>query len=391
MVLTRVRRSRWLSVWTLSLTIGTVMTFLVGHRAQAMQFPDSLVIAGEETTEEWSRVMAPDASGKTGSVPNTVILSTQPGNAPTGNLIAGPPIAAMRDGFGNSVTFSAASTVISMPTIRITSPAAGSVIDRLTILVRGELAAPAGMDVGVSVNGSPGFVGGHQFVALMRVTPAVTALTATAHSFTGTLATESIPVTVQASAIEPPFTLNAAPHGGLAPLTVSFDLQPRIELRQFSLDADGDGTGDLQGSRLLTGVSFTFSKPGLYVPHVTLTDGGGQPGIATTIVEVYDRVTVDQHLQAVWHGIREALRVGDVSRAVSFIHSSVRERYRAQFAQLGPTRRASVDQIMASIKLLRVDFGGAQYEMLRSEDGRTFSYAVWFEQDFDGLWRLRRF
>jgi hypothetical protein len=105
-VIARARRSRWPSARTLSLTIGMVVTFLVSHRAHAMQLPGTLIIDGKETTEEWSRVMVSDAKGKTGSVPNTMTLPIQPGNAPTGNLTIGPATAAMRDGFGNSVTSS---------------------------------------------------------------------------------------------------------------------------------------------------------------------------------------------------------------------------------------------------------------------------------------------
>jgi hypothetical protein len=29
--------------------------------------------------------------------------------------------------------------------------------------------------------------------------------------------------------------------------------------------------------------------------------------------------------------------------------------------------------------------------MLRQRDGQTRSFAVWFQLDLDGLWRLRRF
>ncbi len=46
---------------------------------------------------------------------------------------------------------------------------------------------------------------------------------------------------------------------------------------------------------------------------------------------------------------------------------------------------------MTTISLVGVGFGGAQYEMLRDRDGQTYSFAVWFQIDQDGLWRLRRF
>jgi hypothetical protein len=291
---------------------------------------------------------------------------------------------------GDITTANVSPSASSALVIRITSPVAASVIERLTILVRGEISSPTGMDVGVSVNGMAGFVGGNQFVALVPVNPSLTVLTATANSFTGTLATSSIPITVKTSAVEPPIELKATPPAGLAPLTVSFDFEPRISVRQIALDADGDGTADRQ-SATLRGMSFTFSEPGVYPSLVTFTDLNGQAETATTIVQVYDRAALDQRLQAVWQGIRDALRMGDVSRAVSFIHSDRRERYRAQFRQLTPAARARVDQFMPPIHFVSVDFGGAQYEMLRQQDGQTYSYAVWFGVDLDGLWRLWRF
>jgi hypothetical protein len=46
---------------------------------------------------------------------------------------------------------------------------------------------------------------------------------------------------------------------------------------------------------------------------------------------------------------------------------------------------------MTTIRLVEVGPGGAQYEMLRDLDGQTLSFAVWFQLDRDGLWRIRRF
>ena len=69
----------------------------------------------------------------------------------------------------------------------------------------------------------------------------------------------------------------------------------------------------------------------------------------------------------------------------------MRDRYQTQFSQLNPGTLANVDQIMTSIALVEVGFAGAQYEMLRPSDGQVFSYAVWFQLDLDGLWRIRRF
>ncbi len=292
-------------------------------------------------------------------------------------------------GGGTTLNFSLAAAL--GPAIRITSPPAGSTSGSLTVLVRGEISGAGGADVGVSVNEMPGFLddnGG--FVALVPVSSAVTALTASLNGRAGVHATDSIPFFVQTSAAEPPIGLRATPSGGVAPLAVAFDLSAQVSVSQVTLDVNGDGAPDYQGPTL-SGTTFTFGQPGVYPAQVTAVDPLGLTYTAATVVQVFDRQVLDQRLQAVWQGAKDALRAGNVGAAVSFIHSDMRDRYQAQFSQLNPGTLANVDQIMTSIALVEVGFAGAQYEMLRLSDGQVFSYAVWFQLDLDGLWRIRRF
>ena len=80
-----------------------------------------------------------------------------------------------------------------------------------------------------------------------------------------------------------------------------------------------------------------------------------------------------------------------IGRAAGFLHSDTRDAYQAQLALLNPATLANIDQVMTTIDLAEIGFGGAEYEMLRVRDGQTLSFAVWFQLDQDGLWRLRRF
>ena len=77
--------------------------------------------------------------------------------------------------------------------------------------------------------------------------------------------------------------------------------------------------------------------------------------------------------------------------AGSFLHSDTRTTYIAQFANLGQSTLAGIDQILTTIQLVDVGFGGAQYEMLRQGPDQALSFAVWFQIDHDGIWRVRRF
>ena len=271
--------------------------------------------------------------------------------------------------------------------IRITSPAPGSVLTDSIVLVTGTV--PSGGTVGVSVNGLPGFVEGNRWAALVLVDATVTSLTATARDFSGVLSTDSVAVTIQSPA-ERPLTLRATPPGGLAPLTVGFELTSLVGATQIALDADGNGTLDFTGTSL-AGQTFTFTAPGIYTPAVRVTDASGRVLTTSTVVQVADRTALDLRLQAIWQGLRDALRAGDVARAASFIHGDTRDAYRAQFASFSAATLANIDQFLTPIQLVGVGFAGAQYEMLRLRNGQQLSFAVWFQLDADGLWRLRRF
>jgi hypothetical protein len=281
-------------------------------------------------------------------------------------------------------------SAVAGPTIRITEPVSGSAINRLTLLVRGEITAPQGTDVGVSVNDVPGFVDGSRFAALVAVQPGTTVLVANLTGFAGAIATDSIPITVEVSAADPPVNLRAVPAAGLSPLTIGFSLWSSVGIADISLDVNGDGSADFHGQSL-DAARFVLAQPGIYTPRATIIDSLGRTHDATTVVEVFDAAALDRRLQAVWRGVKDALRAGNTAGAVALIHSDTRDRYREQFDQLSAATLASVDSIMTDITFVGAGFGGAQYEMVRQENGQTFSYAVWFLLDQDGLWRLRRF
>lgn len=272
-------------------------------------------------------------------------------------------------------------------TVRITEPAAGDIVPGPWVLVRGEV---RGLDeVGVTVNGVPAAVQGGDFAALVPVDPEVIELVAVATTPDGDTAEARQPLAVTPAA-EPALFFRAIPAGGVAPLTVTFTLSRPEPMTEVALDLEGDGAIDFQGPSL-DGEAFTFAQPGLYVPTLTGTDETGATHVATTLVHVYDVTVLDQRLQAIWQGFKDTVQAGDVARAISFIHSAARARYQAQLSRLGAATLANIDSYLTAIQLVEVGFGGAQYEMLRERDGQTLSFAVWFQLDTDGLWRLRRF
>ena len=61
------------------------------------------------------------------------------------------------------------------------------------------------------------------------------------------------------------------------------------------------------------------------------------------------------------------------------------------FGQLLPDELAAEGGRFTTIELIQVGRGGAEYEMLREEARRVFSYPIALVADVDGRWRLWQF
>jgi hypothetical protein len=236
----------------------------------------------------------------------------------------------------------------------------------------------------------PGFVEGAAFAAMVPVTPEVTALVATATRPDGTTVQARQPLRVTAAAASA-LDLRARRHGGLPPVATGFYLMSTVAIARVTLDpANGDPPFEGTGADRLEAQTFVYTRPGVYTPAVRVTDPRGDVHTGSTVVHVYDRARLEARLQAIWQQFRDALRAGDATRAVSLVHSSIRERYERIFSQLGPAGMAVMDRHLAGITLVEVGFGGAEAGMLREEDGQTRSLGILFECDVDGVSRPSR-
>lgn len=280
--------------------------------------------------------------------------------------------------------------------VRILEPADGAVIATSSVWIRGIVEGAGAGEVTVRLVSPAAFGGGvaapverGMFAIEVPADPTVTAVALVAVQG-GSMSPEtavSIAVVPDAAPTE---SLELWPPGGLSPLMV------RIGLHGFSglpvaIDADGDGTHEFDG--VLDGDDFyaTYAQPGVYVPTARITTPDGNVRTRRGIVEVYDRSVLDARLQAVWSGFKDALRSGDVDMAVSFIVAERREAWAEYFRAVPPAAFTDVDALFPAITLVEAGSGGAQYEMVAERDNLMFSYAVWFQIDADGRWRLWRF
>ena len=280
--------------------------------------------------------------------------------------------------------------------IRITEPAAGAVVTTPTVWLRGNVDGGSNVSVtiplppGMVIPSLPSSVEAGTFAVEVPVDATTTALTVDAVDLvTGATVAGSVDISVQPRPTMSLSRLTALPAGGLAPHVVTFSVN-LAEGTRVELDLDSDGTVDFEGATL-DGLPFLYERPGIYVPTLRATTANGQIQTYRTVVDVYDRAALDARLQMIWYGFAEALRSGDRERAISYIHRNRRPRWREYFEQLPPDDLAAQGAGFTAIELIRVDRGGAEYEMLREENGQVFSYPVALTTDVDGQWRLWQF
>ena len=278
--------------------------------------------------------------------------------------------------------------------ISILEPAEGAVVTASAVWVRGTVEGGAGeVTVSVALPAEAGAVAspveGGTFVLEVPADPALSPLTVVASDGSGGTAQATVAVVFTPDGAESP-SLELWPPGGLAPLPVRIGVHG-LAGTPIAVDFEGDGTIDFEGAPETDNLYFTYPQAGVYMPTLRLTTPDGQAVTRRGLVEVYDPARLDARLQAVWAGFKDSLRKGDVAAAVSFIAAERRAGWGEYFASLPPGAFEDVDLVFTAITLVGAGYGGAQYEMTAERDGLIYSYAVWFQVDADGRWRLWRF
>jgi hypothetical protein len=203
------------------------------------------------------------------------------------------------------------------------------------------------------------------------------------------LASHAIPVTVRPLTSEPVLLFRPSPAIALVSQLVTFTLTSLNPVTQIELDGNGDGTIDVTGSTL-EGQVVTFAASGLYFPTVRVTEQGGTIRNAATVVQVLDGDQLDILLKSKWDAMKNALRQGNVTLAVTHIVARRRATYQAMFSAL-TVPLANIDQVLTNIAPLELRGIEAEYEMTVSDGGSQYSFLVLFAIDEDGVWRIKFF
>jgi hypothetical protein len=295
---------------------------------------------------------------------------------------------AARDQAGNvDPTPATATFTVSRAGIIVIEPEAGAALPAGLRLVRGTVAA-GGREVALTINGVAAAVHGGMFAALVPLTLATNSLRIVASTDTGVIASHEVPVSILA-APESPFLLVTSPRSGVAPLSVSLTLLGVPDSATIQVDFDGNGTIDFASGGLTEQV-FTYGQPGLYTPIANVTDAQGQQSRVVGVIQVFDRPSLDALLQAKWGAMRDALRRGDLPKALTLIAERSRSRYQQAFTALVPDLPA-VDALLTDVRFVRARGPEAIFEMGRTDAGILKSFEVRFHVDPDGFWRVRSF
>lgn len=256
-----------------------------------------------------------------------------------------------------------------------------------SILVSGTFEASE-PEVGVVVSGFPAAVHENRFAVLALVEPKISALSVLLTGGSGRTVAHSVPISLSATPF-PTMILNVRPSSGPAPLTAEFSLDGEMRPAHVTLDADGDGKEDFSGAQL-HGQPFTYRTPGLYIPRVSFDVGQGRTQTVYTVIEVYDQAKLDRLLQMKWTAMKDALKRGDVNKALDAIALMDRERYREVLTGL-LAQSVNIDHVLTEISFVSLDERRAEYQMIRIDKGVRLSHFVLFVKDADGIWRLHTF
>ena len=275
-------------------------------------------------------------------------------------------------------------------TLRITSPLENDLINRSDVLVTGTVSNLSDNETGVTVNGIVAVVYGDQFFANhVPLQDGQNTITAHATDTADNTATHAILVDSDSSV--PHVTLRANIESGIAPLTTYFSVStsiPNSVVNYDFYDDDDDEIVDYSGDTF-DDISVEYDSEGIYYPRIVVTDDQGTTYEDTIAIVVLNQNDLDALLQAIWDAMKTALGNGDISGAIVNFDSNAQGAYTDQFTALSSVLTDIANEMnTAQINKVSIEDDIAEYEILVTREGTTFSLQLKFVKDSNGLWKI---
>jgi hypothetical protein len=273
--------------------------------------------------------------------------------------------------------------------VTITNPAPGETIGADRYNVRGTFQGPP--NTGLTVNNLIAYTDAGRFIAdNVPLTAGQNTLTVVATAPDGTSTTTA--VTVDASGAPPNPSLTVDASKGFAPLSVTFNyaFSSGAGLKKVAIDFDGDGRDDFRTTNPpgpSGSVQNTYSKPGLYLAVLTITDNFGGVHNADIGIQVAAFEALDALFLSVWNRMNDALVRGDVGAALACLNSRAREKYARVFNDLLFDMPAIVGSYSTPRRVSTGD-NYFEYAINRTVDGENQIFFVYLLRDADGVWRM---
>lgn len=256
--------------------------------------------------------------------------------------------------------------------------------------VTGSFVGP--VNTGVTVNGIAGYVvSGHFLVPNVRLNPGVNTLDIEAVTLPGGTASASGSITQSGPASVVSMLADRAT--AYAPAAVSFhyavgSLPGNATVQSVLINFRGSGANDYTGSLSGAPSRYTYTQPGLYTAHLTVTDSNSQTYTGYRAVLIQDLAAQRGMLCDVYGYVTDRLAAQDAANAGNAYQTVVRSDYVSFFNQLAANMPATAQQL-GTIVDGQLGTGFADLLLVRDNPDQTRSgFPLRLTQGADGVWRI---
>jgi hypothetical protein len=255
-------------------------------------------------------------------------------------------------------------------------------------MVTGTVTNAGGYETGVTVNGVVAIVYGNQFIVNhVPLQDGSNTITANAADPYGTTSTTS--VTVTAATTGNYIRLTADTTFGAAPLEATLRIDGSFTISNSTISVIGPVQPEFLSSSAAE-YKVRMTVAGVYYFTATVIGPDGNQYQDTCAITVTTLSATDDMFRSIWTAMTNRLMAGDTATALTYISSATQATYQQMFSALS-TQLPAITATQTGFNFLYVRDGQAKYELVTSENGKTYSYEVIFATDANGLWKIQEF